>query len=329
MAQCFGKREETYRLEPFIGEAIFDAEAEQAREKSQKPGMVAQEQPRPCAEPSRIGDTQFRRHPFDRIEQRRRGKQACNILRMGGAHHPGHSMASFADVPNAIVKGKEDEESMSVVRLFRYRLDRHPHPLPKDATRNKSVSNRNLIISCRQYRPFAKGRMRLLAVIFCVLCVACSPTQKTPSLHRDGVAAQPALSTPLPKVNKTSTTPPIGAPVKPKRKAKRPAKEADPAVPPELLYSAVGTEPFWAVSLAGGSLAISQPGTQTQSIAVTLSEKGGVRRFRGDGMTMTVAPGPCSDGMSERTYPDRVQIAMGEQTLKGCGGDPERGRASK
>lgn len=39
---------------------------------------------------------------------------------------------------------------------------------------------------------------------------------------------------------------------------------------------------------------------------------------------MTVAPGPCSDGMSDAIWSDRVQIAFAEGTLKGCGGDRDR-----
>ncbi|WP_197421576.1 hypothetical protein [Sphingobium sp. CCH11-B1] len=43
-------------------------------------------------------------------------------------------------------------------------------------------------------------------------------------------------------------------------------------------------------------------------------------RYRGDGFTLTATQGPCSDGMSDAIWSDRVQIAFGEGTLKGCGG---------
>jgi len=35
---------------------------------------------------------------------------------------------------------------------------------------------------------------------------------------------------------------------------------------------------------------------------------------------MTVAEGPCSDGMSDSIWSGRVQVAFAEGTLKGCGG---------
>ena len=34
---------------------------------------------------------------------------------------------------------------------------------------------------------------------------------------------------------------------------------------------------------------------------------------------MTVTPGECSDGMSDRTYPYTVTLAIGQQTRLGCG----------
>jgi uncharacterized membrane protein len=43
-------------------------------------------------------------------------------------------------------------------------------------------------------------------------------------------------------------------------------------------------------------------------------------RYLGDGFAMTATEGPCSDGMSDAIWSDRVQIAFGEGTLKGCGG---------
>ena len=39
-----------------------------------------------------------------------------------------------------------------------------------------------------------------------------------------------------------------------------------------------------------------------------------------DGFSMTVTDGPCSDGMSDAHWADRVALSFGEGTLKGCGG---------
>ena len=45
-----------------------------------------------------------------------------------------------------------------------------------------------------------------------------------------------------------------------------------------------------------------------------------------DGFTMTVSEGPCSDGMSDAIWSDRVQIAFAQGVYKGCGGDREEDR---
>ena len=48
-------------------------------------------------------------------------------------------------------------------------------------------------------------------------------------------------------------------------------------------------------------------------------------RFMGDGFAMTVTEGPCSNGMSDALWSDRVQLSFGEGVLKGCGGIKDGG----
>ncbi|PKP63624.1 MAG: hypothetical protein CVT87_03330, partial [Alphaproteobacteria bacterium HGW-Alphaproteobacteria-9] len=41
--------------------------------------------------------------------------------------------------------------------------------------------------------------------------------------------------------------------------------------------------------------------------------------MEGAAVTITLTPGVCSDGMSDRTYPYVATIALGDETLRGCG----------
>tara|TARA_B100000678_G_scaffold278371_1_gene273064 strand:+ start:1441 stop:1881 length:441 start_codon:yes stop_codon:yes gene_type:complete len=84
-----------------------------------------------------------------------------------------------------------------------------------------------------------------------------------------------------------------------------------------------GTEPFWGGSVRGSNLTYSTPEDQD---GTTFS----VKRFHGQGglglsgtldstaFDMTVTPGACSDGMSDRTYPYTVTLKIGSETRLGC-----------
>jgi uncharacterized membrane protein len=84
-----------------------------------------------------------------------------------------------------------------------------------------------------------------------------------------------------------------------------------------------GTEPFWGGEVAGGTLTYTTP----ENIDGTRIE---VERFAGRGglsysgtlgearFDMTVTELACSDGMSDRTYPFTVTLAIGEETRTGC-----------
>lgn len=86
----------------------------------------------------------------------------------------------------------------------------------------------------------------------------------------------------------------------------------------------VGTEPFWGGQVAGGRLTYETPeNPRGEIIAVTrFAGRGGIS-FSGtlgaEDFTMAVAPGPCSDGMSDRRFPFHVMVRIGEATREGCG----------
>jgi uncharacterized membrane protein len=84
-----------------------------------------------------------------------------------------------------------------------------------------------------------------------------------------------------------------------------------------------GTEPFWGGAAGGGMATFSTPDNPQGS-------EFAVRRFAGnnglgisgevDGSAfdLTVTPGECSDGMSDRTYPYTATLLLGSEQRLGC-----------
>jgi uncharacterized membrane protein len=88
-------------------------------------------------------------------------------------------------------------------------------------------------------------------------------------------------------------------------------------------YRAIGTEPFWALTITGGSAQLERADKAPRRFRVERIAQNGAIRYLGDGFTVTLSEGPCSDGMSDALWSDRVQIAFADGTLKGCGGARE------
>lgn len=86
-------------------------------------------------------------------------------------------------------------------------------------------------------------------------------------------------------------------------------------------YRAVGTEPFWVLTIGQGRIRLEELERPPVTVRTPVKRSGpGWRRYRTRRMTVTIAPGPCSDGMSDRRYPDSVTVVTGGRTLRGCGG---------
>lgn len=87
---------------------------------------------------------------------------------------------------------------------------------------------------------------------------------------------------------------------------------------------AVGTEPFWGVSIdpeAVGYSGVDQAemrgangGPVVQGTTATWS----VQPAQGEPFTVTLMATECSDGMSDRLYPLTALVEMGETRLNGC-----------
>lgn len=85
-------------------------------------------------------------------------------------------------------------------------------------------------------------------------------------------------------------------------------------------YRALGTEPFWAVTVKGSVATLERPDKAPVHVPVNRTDDGRAVRYLADGFSMTVTDGPCNDGMSDAHWADRVALSFGEGTLKGCGG---------
>lgn len=95
------------------------------------------------------------------------------------------------------------------------------------------------------------------------------------------------------------------------------------AIAPDETVHLVGTEPFWGGEVEGATLRYTTPDNIGGAVVP-------VTRFAGnnglglsgslDGraLDMTITPGKCSDGMSDRSYPFVVTLRLGEDMRYGC-----------
>ena len=99
--------------------------------------------------------------------------------------------------------------------------------------------------------------------------------------------------------------------------------EAFSAIEPSEIIYLTGTEPFWGGEVKGEQALYTTPENQDGS-------RFEVTRFAGNNglaltgliddrnFDLTVTPGECSDGMSDRTYPYTATLRIGEEQREGC-----------
>jgi uncharacterized membrane protein len=85
-----------------------------------------------------------------------------------------------------------------------------------------------------------------------------------------------------------------------------------------------GTEPFWGGQVTGSALTYTTPENQAgQPVQVErFAGRGGISftgTLDGQEFVMMATPLACSDGMSDRSYPFTITLAIGEETRAGCG----------
>jgi heat shock protein HslJ len=87
-------------------------------------------------------------------------------------------------------------------------------------------------------------------------------------------------------------------------------------------YRALGTEPFWSLTIDGGTIRYQPAEGRVVSVAKPRPIVGfNGERYQARGMTVDITHMECSDGMSDRTFHDTVTVTLGSRTLRGCGGE--------
>jgi heat shock protein HslJ len=93
-----------------------------------------------------------------------------------------------------------------------------------------------------------------------------------------------------------------------------------PAAPPPP-YHAVGTEPFWNLLIDEHNITFVRSGEQpieqpTPKVIVGIAGE----IYRTPRIDVNIVHAQCSDGMSDRVYPDKVQVTVDGKRFDGCGG---------
>lgn len=96
---------------------------------------------------------------------------------------------------------------------------------------------------------------------------------------------------------------------------------ATPALAQDGPYRAAGTEPFWSLTIDARMMTFQAPGQRTIEVATPRVING----FAGEiyqtrRMNVNVIHTSCTDGMSDRTYHDRVTVTLDGKRYEGCGG---------
>ena len=98
-------------------------------------------------------------------------------------------------------------------------------------------------------------------------------------------------------------------------------------VPPDAslgspAYRAIGTEPFWDLTIEGGGVMVfTDRGNGVSVIEPTppVRIEAGGEIFAGKRLRVSVSRANCSDGMSDRVYPDTVSVLVDGRPYRGCG----------
>ncbi len=87
-------------------------------------------------------------------------------------------------------------------------------------------------------------------------------------------------------------------------------------------YRAIGTEPFWDLTI-GERMTFTDRGNNLSVSEVAPPVQSGVagEMFNGRRLRANVVHSRCNDGMSDRTYPDTVQVTVDGKLYRGCGAD--------
>jgi len=88
----------------------------------------------------------------------------------------------------------------------------------------------------------------------------------------------------------------------------------------EEAYRALGTEPFWSITVASGRITYESPEGGFSVRAPRGQELGDGRIWETRRITLQASNRECSDGMSDTVYPQTVRATVDGRALRGCGG---------
>jgi len=91
--------------------------------------------------------------------------------------------------------------------------------------------------------------------------------------------------------------------------------------PPPPPYHALGTEPFWNLLIDEHDITFVQPDAQPikQPTPKVIHGIAG-EIYQTPRINVNIVHAQCSDGMSDRVYPDKVQVTVDGRRFNGCGG---------
>lgn len=105
-----------------------------------------------------------------------------------------------------------------------------------------------------------------------------------------------------------------------------------PASPPSegRRYRALGTEPFWSLTINPQRMVFTE--ANAPGIEIVQPTPKVIVGFAGEiyetpRIGVNIVHARCSDGMSDRVYPDKVQVRIDDRRFEGCGGEPLSGSA--
>lgn len=91
--------------------------------------------------------------------------------------------------------------------------------------------------------------------------------------------------------------------------------------PPAAPYHGVGTEPFWNLIIDDRNVTFIRPEEQPivqPKPKVIVGFAGEI--YQTPRINVNIVHSQCSDGMSDRVYPDKVQVTVDGTRYNGCGG---------
>lgn len=88
-------------------------------------------------------------------------------------------------------------------------------------------------------------------------------------------------------------------------------------------YRALGTEPFWSVTIGPREMVFEEANSPARIVQPTPRPIIGVAGeiFQTPRLNVNIVHARCSDGMSDRVYPDKVQVTADGRRFEGCGGE--------